>query len=1042
MVGGEKWPAAFGDLDRKFHCANDRQSQSWRTMKSLAMTVARRLWPVPRFAVTVIFLASFSPWSVAQVTDTNLRLTLTRANQDVVLGWFGSNAVSYQVEASASLPAWTNLSSVLTGSSAFLFVTNPLAGVPQRFFRVKRLEVISASFDSLSGILSIIGDDLDNVIVVSRNAAGALLINNGAVAIQGGVPTVANTVLIQIFGRGGNDQLALDEANGALPKANLFGEAGDDMLTGGSGADVLTGGPGNDTLLGKGGSDSLLGGDDNDTVTGGDGDDVAQLGSGNDRFIWNPGDDTDIVEGGDGVDTAEVNGGNGAEDFTITANGTRVRFDRINPAPFLLDLGTCENLVLNANGGNDTLSCSGNLAALIQITADGGAGDDTLLGSNGADVLLGGDNNDFIDGNQGNDVVFLGAGDDVFQWDPGDGNDTVEGQGGTDTLVFNGSNTNEIMDLSAIGSRLRLTRNIANIVMDVAGVETAQLNALGGTDTITVNDLAATELTALNLNLAASGGATNDAQFDAVIINGTPGDDHLTATQAGANASVAGLKTTITILVGDVTDALTINSQGGNDTVNASGMASAFALTIDGGPGKDTITGGSLADVLIGGDDDDTITGGQGGDGLYGGNGNDTFVWNPGDGSDIIEGQLGADKLLFNGSNTSENLDVSANGGRLRFFRDVANVVLDCDDVELLQVNSLGGADNLTMNELTSTDVQNVTVDLAATGGGGDAQADSIVINGTQTNDTITVTGSPGMLVVVGLSASVTVTNGEPANDSLTLNALAGLDTVDASGLAAGVIKLNLNGGLGDDVLIGSQGADAFTGGDGNDVIFGGDGDDTLVWNPGDDNDTFEGQGGSDTLQFNGANVAENIDISANGGRLRFFRNVANVVMDGNGVETVRFEALGGADVIVVNDLSATAVTTVNLNLAATGGVGDAQADSVIINGTSANDSLTVAQASGVVTVAGLPATVTISGSEAANDRVTINTLAGDDVVDASALAAGFINLTADGGIDDDVLTGSAGADILLGGDGDDVLIGGPGVDVLDGGPGNNIVIP
>ena len=73
---------------------------------------------------------------------------------------------------------------------------------------------------------------------------------------------------------------------------------------------------------------------------------------------------------------------------------------------------------------------------------------------------------------------------------------------------------------------------------------------------------------------------------------------------------------------------------------------------------------------------------------------------------------------------------------------------------------------------------------------------------------------------------------------------------------------------------------------------------------------------------------------------------------------------------------------------------------------------------------------------------MTINTLAGDDVLDASALAAGFINLSADGGIDDDVLTGSGGADILLGGDGDDVLIGGPGVDVLDGGPGNNIVIP
>jgi Ca2+-binding RTX toxin-like protein len=94
-----------------------------------------------------------------------------------------------------------------------------------------------------------------------------------------------------------------------------------------------------------------------------------------------------------------------------------------------------------------------------------------------------------------------------------------------------------------------------------------------------------------------------------------------------------------------------------------------------------------------------------------------------------------------------------------------------------------------------------------------------------------------------------------------------------------------------------------------------------------------------------------------------------------------------------------------------------------------------------VVTVAGLSAWVNISGSEAANDRITINTLAGDDLMDASALAAGFISLTADGGIDDDVLIGSAGPDTLLGGAGDDLLIGGPGVDVLDGGTGNNTII-
>ncbi len=51
-------------------------------------------------------------------------------------------------------------------------------------------------------------------------------------------------------------------------------------------------------------------------------------------MIWNPGDGSDLFEGGDGDDIALVNGGNGAETFTITANGTRVRFDRVSPAPF------------------------------------------------------------------------------------------------------------------------------------------------------------------------------------------------------------------------------------------------------------------------------------------------------------------------------------------------------------------------------------------------------------------------------------------------------------------------------------------------------------------------------------------------------------------------------------------------------------------------------------------------------------------------------------------------------------------------------------
>src|SRR5262245_17010261 len=114
---------------------------------------------------------------------------------------------------------------------------------------------ITASFSPATGVLTEFGDALDNVITTSRDAAGTILVNGGAVAVQAGTPTVANTAVIQVFGQGGNDTLTLNEANGALPVANLFGGDGNDVLTGGSGNDQLFGQAGNDTLLGKGGND-------------------------------------------------------------------------------------------------------------------------------------------------------------------------------------------------------------------------------------------------------------------------------------------------------------------------------------------------------------------------------------------------------------------------------------------------------------------------------------------------------------------------------------------------------------------------------------------------------------------------------------------------------------------------------------------------------------------------------------------------------------------------------------------------------------------
>ena len=120
---------------------------------------------------------------------------------------------------------------------------------------------ITASFSPTSGLLTEFGDNADNSIVTSRDAAGRILVNGGAVPVIGGTATVANTSMIQAFGLGGDDTITLDESNGALPAANLFGGAGNDTITGGSGNDLLFGQDGDDTLFGKGGNDLLFGGD-------------------------------------------------------------------------------------------------------------------------------------------------------------------------------------------------------------------------------------------------------------------------------------------------------------------------------------------------------------------------------------------------------------------------------------------------------------------------------------------------------------------------------------------------------------------------------------------------------------------------------------------------------------------------------------------------------------------------------------------------------------------------------------------------------------
>src|SRR6266566_2058998 len=470
-------------------------------------------------------------------------------------------------------------------------------------------------------------------------------------------------------------------------------------------------------------------------------------------------------------------------------------------ADFSFERAHVASIAVDAAAGDDSVridESNGSFTDSIPTTIDGGPGDDTIAGGKGVETLIGGDGNDTIDGNGGNDLAFLGAGDDSFVWDPGDGSDTVEGEDGSDTLVVNGANVDECVALSANGNRLEFLRDPGRVTIDTAGVETVDFNALGGVDVVTVGDLSGTDVKTVNTDLAGTlGGAAGDGQADSVTVDGTDGNDAINVSGDASGVAVSGLAAQVAIQHQEPNDALAVNGLGGNDAISAAALAAqAITLTLDGGAGDDTIAGAKGVETAFGGDGNDTIDGNGGNDVAFLGAGEDTFVWDPGDGSDTIEGEDGADTMLFNGANIAERIELSANGNRLRFTRDIAGITMDTHGVERVDFNALGGADLVTVNDLSGTDVFSVNVDLAGTLGGatGDGQPDRVVLNATNNYDMIKVSGDATAVTAKGLDPLVAIFHPEAANDRLEINTLAGTDTVDSAGLAAGAIQLFVDG--------------------------------------------------------------------------------------------------------------------------------------------------------------------------------------------------------------------------------------------------------
>ncbi|UGS36485.1 calcium-binding protein [Capillimicrobium parvum] len=469
------------------------------------------------------------------------------------------------------------------------------------------------------------------------------------------------------------------------------------------------------------------------------------------------------------------------DDGQADASVDRSRFDRIS---------------VRARGGDDAVRIDESRGVFTDTEATtiaGGRGNDVLTGGQGAERFLGRDGNDVVDPGRGSDVVDLGAGDDRVSWDPGDGSDVVDGRDGHDALTFNGANIAERFDAEPAGSRVRFTRDVGTVTMDLGGIEQIDTTTLGGADTFVAGDLSGTDLEALNTDFAgAPGGTTGDGLTDRLVVAGTSGKDDITASgQAGA-LTVTGGRAVVQATHLEPADGLEIDALASDDTVTTTALAAdAAQLSVDGGTGDDTITTGAGADTIAGGDGADLVTPGMGADVGALGAGDDTFVWNPGDGSDTVEGQDGHDRMVFNGSNAAEAFDVSANGPRVRFFRNVGAITMDLAGVEQIDTAALGGADTFVQRDLRGTDVTSENVDLAASGATtGDGAADTVTATGSTGADAVLVSGdAAGGVAIDGLPAALKITHPEAANDGLTIAGLTNADTLDTTKLTPGTLK-------------------------------------------------------------------------------------------------------------------------------------------------------------------------------------------------------------------------------------------------------------
>ena len=468
---------------------------------------------------------------------------------------------------------------------------------------------------SISGsLLTILKDFAEDMLDLTTYASTVK--NVDATELTRGIMIVGNKNANSISAGAGDD--------------SLFGNTGNDTVLGGDGNDYISGDAGDDKLYGNAGNDTIAGGTGTDSLTGGDGKDVFVHVADNDVII-------DYTEGKDKIKLAEeyasvTSASLKGNDVVLTVGlGTITVKDGKGKNLTIVDYDGKETS--SVYGASDTEEFDNSSASKVTLSSGiligdassrtkairimGNTLDNSILGSSGKDTLYGKNGDDYIDGGKGNDKLYGQNGADTL-WG-GAGNDMLEGGAGADLFVYTAGK--DVITDYAKGDKISVSADVT-----ASSIKGSDATFTIGSGTLTVKNGFGKEIVFI------------DAEGDEQTIVG------------GAYLSTDSMKAAVTL------------SAAWREVGDASRRTLAIKLT--GNASDNTLLGGSGKDTLYGKDGDDYIDGGKGNDKLYGQNGADT-LWG-GVGNDTLAGGAGSDTFLYN---NGEGKDVITDFGNDDFLQ-------------------------------------------------------------------------------------------------------------------------------------------------------------------------------------------------------------------------------------------------------------------------------------------------------------------------------------------------------------------------------------